>query len=38
VQHCNCTALRKASRRISQLYEAALAPSGIKAMQRAILA
>ena len=35
---CNCTALRKASRRISQLYDAALAPSGIKATQRAILA
>ena len=34
---CNCTALRKASRRISQLYDAALAPSGIKATQRAIL-
>jgi DNA-binding MarR family transcriptional regulator len=35
---CNCTALRKASRRISQLYDAALAPSGIKATQLAILA
>lgn len=35
---CNCTALRKASRRISQLYDAALAPSGIKTTQRAILA
>jgi DNA-binding MarR family transcriptional regulator len=34
---CNCTALRKASRRISQLYDAALAPSGIKTTQRAIL-
>jgi DNA-binding MarR family transcriptional regulator len=35
---CNCTALRKASRRISQLYDAALAPGGIKTTQRAILA
>ncbi|MEP7455033.1 MarR family transcriptional regulator [Phyllobacterium sp. SB3] len=35
---CSCTALRKATRRISQLYDAALAPSGLKATQRAILA
>jgi DNA-binding MarR family transcriptional regulator len=35
---CNCTALRKATRRISQLYDAALAPSGVKTTQRAILA
>ena len=35
---CNCTALRKASRRISQLYDAALASSGVKTTQRAILA
>jgi DNA-binding MarR family transcriptional regulator len=35
---CNCTALRKASRRISQLYDAVLAPSGLKTTQRAILA
>src|ERR1700751_5280536 len=35
---CNCTALRKASRRISQLYDAALVPSGLKTTQRAILA
>jgi DNA-binding MarR family transcriptional regulator len=34
---CNCTALRKASRRISQLYDTALAPSGLKTTQRAIL-
>jgi DNA-binding MarR family transcriptional regulator len=34
---CNCGALRKASRRISQLYDAALAPSGIKVTQRGIL-
>jgi DNA-binding MarR family transcriptional regulator len=35
---CNCTTLRKASRRVSQLYDAVLAPSGIKTTQRAILA
>src|ERR1700745_1249319 len=35
---CNCTALRKDSRRISQLYDTALVPSGLKATQRAILA
>ena len=35
---CNCTALRKASRRMSQLYDTALAPSGLKTTQRAILA
>ncbi len=35
---CHCTALRKASRRISQLYDLALAPSGLKVTQRAILA
>jgi len=35
---CNCTALRKASRRISQLYDTALAPSGLKTTQRSILA
>lgn len=38
VGSCNCTALRKASRRISLLYDAALAPSGLKTTQRAILA
>lgn len=35
---CNCTALRKATRRVSQLYDDALAPSGLKTTQRAILA
>jgi DNA-binding MarR family transcriptional regulator len=35
---CDCTALRKASRRISQLYDMALAPAGLKTTQRAILA
>jgi DNA-binding MarR family transcriptional regulator len=35
---CNCGALRRASRRVSQLYDAALAPSGVKTTQFAILA
>jgi DNA-binding MarR family transcriptional regulator len=35
---CHCTVLRKASRHISQLYDVALAPSGLKTTQRAILA
>jgi DNA-binding MarR family transcriptional regulator len=35
---CDCTMLRKASRRISQIYDVALAPSGLKTTQRAILA
>jgi DNA-binding MarR family transcriptional regulator len=35
---CNCTDLRKATRRTSQLYDTALAPSGLKTTQRAILA
>jgi DNA-binding MarR family transcriptional regulator len=35
---CNCSALRKASRRISQLYDAALAPSGLKSTQFAVFA
>jgi DNA-binding MarR family transcriptional regulator len=34
---CNCTALRKASRRISQLYDQALSSSGLKTTQRSIL-
>ena len=34
---CHCTSLRKASRRISQMYDIALAPSGLKNTQRAIL-
>src|SRR5271155_138943 len=34
---CNCTALRKASRRMSQLYDEALAPCGLRTTQRAIL-
>jgi DNA-binding MarR family transcriptional regulator len=35
---CNCTMLRKASRRISQLYDSALEPCGLRTTQRAILA
>jgi DNA-binding MarR family transcriptional regulator len=35
---CHCTVLRKASRRVSQLYDVALEPSGLKTTQRAILA
>jgi len=35
---CNCTVLRKATRRVSQLYDVALAPCGLKTTQRAILA
>ena len=34
---CNSTALRKAMRRVSQLYDAALAPSGLRSTQRSIL-
>ncbi len=35
--NCNCTALRKASRRVSQLYDEALAPCGLRVTQLAIL-
>jgi DNA-binding MarR family transcriptional regulator len=34
---CNCTALRKASRRLSQMYDAALSPAGFNSTQYAIL-
>ncbi|HEX9470201.1 MAG TPA: MarR family winged helix-turn-helix transcriptional regulator [Bradyrhizobium sp.] len=34
---CNCTALRKATRRVSQLYDSALEPCGLRTTQRAIL-
>ncbi|HVX78810.1 MAG TPA: MarR family winged helix-turn-helix transcriptional regulator [Bradyrhizobium sp.] len=34
---CNCTALRKASRRVSQLYDSALEPCGLRTTQRALL-
>jgi DNA-binding MarR family transcriptional regulator len=38
VDHCNCTALRKASRCVSQMYGAKLADSGLRTTQFAILA
>ena len=34
---CNCTALRKASRRMSQFYDSSLAASGLRSTQYAIL-
>src|ERR1700682_1001883 len=34
---CNCTALRKATRRGSPVYDVALEPAGLKTAQRAIL-
>ncbi|ANN69262.1 MarR family winged helix-turn-helix transcriptional regulator [Bordetella bronchialis] len=34
---CNGAALRKANRRVTQLYDAVLAPCGLKASQRSIL-
>ena len=34
---CSCTELRKAGRRLSQLYDTALAPCGLRTTQRAIL-
>jgi DNA-binding MarR family transcriptional regulator len=34
---CNFTALRKATRRVSQLYDAILAPCGLRTTQRSIL-
>lgn len=34
---CNGAALRKATRRVSQLYDAALAPSGLSGSQRSVL-
>lgn len=38
VDLCNCTTLRKASRRVSQMYDAKLAASGLRTTQFAILA
>lgn len=35
---CHCTLLRKATRRLSRLYDMAVAPSGLKTTQAAILA
>jgi DNA-binding MarR family transcriptional regulator len=37
IGRCNCSALRKASRRLSQLYDAALAPSGLRVTQFGVL-
>jgi DNA-binding MarR family transcriptional regulator len=37
VKDCNCVALRRAARRISNFYDAELAPSGLRATQFAIL-
>jgi DNA-binding MarR family transcriptional regulator len=34
---CNATALRKATRRVSQLYDTVLAPTGLRSTQRSIL-
>jgi DNA-binding MarR family transcriptional regulator len=34
---CNCTALRKATRRVTQLYDSALEPCGLRTTQRSIL-
>lgn len=34
---CNSTALRKAARHVSQLYDSILAPTGLRSTQRAIL-
>ena len=36
-ERCNGTALRKAMRRVSQLYDVALAPCGLRGTQRSIL-
>jgi len=38
VRECNCSALRRAARRISNFYDSELAPSGLRATQFAILA
>ena len=38
LEDCNCMALRRAARRVSNYYDAALAPSGVRATQFSILA
>lgn len=38
ISRCNCTALRKASRRLTQLYDTVLSPTGLKSTQCSILA
>ncbi|ARP99305.1 MarR family transcriptional regulator [Pseudorhodoplanes sinuspersici] len=35
--HCNCLAIRQAARRVSQFYDAHLAPLGLKSSQYSIL-
>ena len=37
ISPCNATALRKASRRLTQLYDTALEPTGLRSTQFAIL-
>ncbi len=37
-EHCNCMALRRASRRITNFYDGKLAPTGLRVTQYAILA
>jgi DNA-binding MarR family transcriptional regulator len=37
ISRCNCTAMRKASRRLAQMYDGALAPVGLKSTQFSIL-
>jgi DNA-binding MarR family transcriptional regulator len=37
-QRCNCAAIRKASRRVAQMYDAALAPADLRSTQFAVLA
>ncbi len=38
LEQCNCMALRKADRVVSNFYDAALSPSGVRATQYSILA
>jgi DNA-binding MarR family transcriptional regulator len=37
LSQCNCTAMRKASRRLSSMYDEALAPVGLKSTQFSII-
>ena len=37
LNNCNCTALRKATRRLSHFYDSVLAPAGLKSTQYSIL-
>ena len=38
IESCHCMAVRRAARRISEMYDEALAPTGLRATQFAILA